>query len=193
LGNEGCIGDWSPGIGDPTILGWLAVVAYFVSAFMCWRTRSAAVRKEERGSARLWSIFSIGLIMLGVNKQLDLQTALTELGKVMAHSQGWYEQRHLVQLVFIGGAALFALAVFAFIVYSARHELKRLQLALVGIAGLGLFVVLRVSLFHRIDRFVDFEVGSHMGIMLELASIMLIILGAVSYRRHHQAGKPNTR
>jgi len=45
-------------------------------------------------------------LALGINKQLDLQTALTEAGRVLARYQGWYEQRQFVQLVVI---ALFAM------------------------------------------------------------------------------------
>jgi hypothetical protein len=30
--------DWSPGIGDPTIGGWLTVILYFLTMVSCWRT-----------------------------------------------------------------------------------------------------------------------------------------------------------
>jgi hypothetical protein len=38
---------------------------------------------------------------LGINKQLDLQTALTEFGRVLADNQGWYDKRQVVQVWFI--------------------------------------------------------------------------------------------
>src|SRR5450631_116329 len=38
-----------------------------------------------------WRAVSILFLALGINKQLDLQTALTELGRVLAYDQGWYE------------------------------------------------------------------------------------------------------
>ncbi|CCQ53934.1 hypothetical protein CWATWH0402_4702 [Crocosphaera watsonii WH 0402] len=28
---------WQPGIGDPTILGWLTVFSYFLTAFCCFK------------------------------------------------------------------------------------------------------------------------------------------------------------
>jgi hypothetical protein len=52
---------------------------------------------------------AIGLGALGVNKQLDLQSALTELGRILATDGGWYDSRHRVQRVFIlavGSAAV---------------------------------------------------------------------------------------
>jgi hypothetical protein len=45
-------------------------------------------------------------LALGINKQLDLQTALTELGRVLAYDQGWYEERQTVQVWFIVGVAI---------------------------------------------------------------------------------------
>src|SRR5947208_14886073 len=95
--------NWTPGIGDPTLAGWLTVALYLVAAVLCWRlARQAglknAVRSRER---RTWRAISVLFLALGINKQLDLQTALTEAGRVLAHYQGWYEQRQLVQLAFI--------------------------------------------------------------------------------------------
>src|SRR5205085_8940882 len=55
---------------------------------------------------RAWYSISSLFLALGINKQLDLQSALTELGKIIAHAQGWYEQRRLIQLVFVGGVVL---------------------------------------------------------------------------------------
>ena len=54
----------------------------------------------------LWNALAVGLLLLGINKQLDLQTALTELGKILAARQGWYEHRQRVQIDFIIGVVL---------------------------------------------------------------------------------------
>src|SRR5882724_10971904 len=35
--------DWSPGIGDPTIGGWLTVILYFLTMVSCWRQRTSFV------------------------------------------------------------------------------------------------------------------------------------------------------
>ena len=37
-----------------------------------------------------WSLFSLFLWLLAVNKQLDFQTALTEIGRMLARSQGGF-------------------------------------------------------------------------------------------------------
>ena len=69
---------WSPGIGDPTVAGWLTVVLYLVTSVSCW------MLARELGPAgldrRAWRSISVLFLFLGINKQLDLQTALTEAG-----------------------------------------------------------------------------------------------------------------
>ena len=127
----GWVGAWSPGIGDPNVMGWITVVAYLTAAYLCFvvhrswlasagpavkgriwgpvalallgqRRRLAALPEAVRMSA-LWKALAIGLLLLGINKQLDLQTALTEIGRILAAKQGWYERRQRVQIDFIIG------------------------------------------------------------------------------------------
>ena len=94
----GWIGNWAPGIGDPTPAGWLATLAYFATAFSC-RTAARRILPAHRKTPslrrewRLWSALSGLLALLGLNKQLDLQSALTEVGRIAARSGGWYDER----------------------------------------------------------------------------------------------------
>src|SRR5262249_10354422 len=90
---------WHPGIGDPTFVGWLTVIAYFVAAVLCvWRTL-----REKFSSSRqiFWGILSVMMVLLGINKQLDLQTWLTITGRNLAQTEGWYERRRAFQFWFI--------------------------------------------------------------------------------------------
>ena len=111
--------NWSPGIGDPTVAGWLTVILYLVTSVGCW------ILARELGSAdierRAWRSISILFFFLGINKQLDLQTALTEAGRYLAYYQGWYEQRQLVQLAFIALIAVICLASVITLLIWGRH------------------------------------------------------------------------
>jgi hypothetical protein len=90
---------WRPGIGDPTLMGWVTVAAYFITAVFCWKSARAEDLRARRNSARSrealfwWAVFCF-LFLLGVNKQLDLQTWFTLSAKHVALKTGWYEQRH---------------------------------------------------------------------------------------------------
>ncbi|HEY8942673.1 MAG TPA: hypothetical protein VIM73_00370, partial [Polyangiaceae bacterium] len=92
---SGLIGNWSPGIGDPTVTGWVTVVAYLATAVSCTLLalripRVAGPLNRER---LLWGLLAAAFFALGLNKQLDLQSAVTEIGRIVAAKQGWYEQR----------------------------------------------------------------------------------------------------
>jgi hypothetical protein len=104
----GWIGHWSPGIGDPSVMGWLTVVLYAVGAWQCYRIAAEQAHRFAPREVMLWRLLALGLLALGINKQLDLQTAFTEIGRMVAAHQGWYERRHEVQINFIYGVVAFA-------------------------------------------------------------------------------------
>jgi len=66
---------WFPGIGDPSLMGWFTVFAYFFTAY---KSRGAArvLRSSLLGSREtvLWFGLALLLMFLGINKQLDLQS-----------------------------------------------------------------------------------------------------------------------
>jgi hypothetical protein len=173
---------WSPRIGDPSAMGWATVAAYAVAAALAWRTaRAGRFPPERRLVERLfWVALSVGLAALAVNKQLDLQSGLTALGRCMAQIDGWYAHRRAVQAAFVmalgAGAALAAIVA----VIALRRSLARLWLALVGAAALGAFVMIRAVGFHHIDALIGLEIGGwRINWILELGGVALIALGAV--------------
>src|SRR3954454_1780330 len=98
--------------GDLTFIGWTITFAYFICAGLCfWAGRKE--KEQALGRARRWHapVFWFALcgvlVALGFNKQLDLQSDLTEIGRNMARSEGWYEQRRTFQKIFV---VLFGLA-----------------------------------------------------------------------------------
>ena len=67
---------WNPGIGDPIPVGWIITIAYLLSSFFCLWTGFTA-RKVTKitgrtGSQVLWFVFAALLLLLGINKQLDI-------------------------------------------------------------------------------------------------------------------------
>jgi hypothetical protein len=165
---------WRPGIGDPTFIGWLTVVAYAVAAFYCWRAarRSAFASAKVR---RFWTGLFALMVALGINKQLDLQTALTFMGKSMAKSEGWYEHRRPVQAIFVLVIALGGIGFTTLLLRYYRAELKRLWQPLVGFGFLITFIVIRAASFHHVDFFLKYHIGGvTMNGFLELGGIAMI-------------------
>ena len=95
---------WKPGLHDPMLGAWLVTLGYLTAALMClraWRMRS----RDSQPSARLWPIVMLILLGLGINKQLDFQSLMIEIGRDLAREQGWYEQRRMILSVSLLGAA----------------------------------------------------------------------------------------
>jgi hypothetical protein len=168
---------WRPGIGDPTFIGWLTVVGYFLAAFFCWRALTKGLHTRE--VRWFWAGLTALLVLLGINKQLDFQTEITFLGKDFAKATGWYEHRRIVQVIFIAGIALGGMAVTAGLLWIYRREWKRLGGALVGVGFLMSFIVIRAASFHHVDQFLNFAPGGvRMNWLLELGGIAAIALPA---------------
>jgi hypothetical protein len=176
-------GEWRPGIGDPTVLGWITVAAYFAAMLACWRAaaieREVARRTASPGSVFWWS-FALLLLLLGVNKQLDLQTWLTIAGRRLAKEQGWYAQRMEYQIAFIFSIGVAALLLLAVLCWMSRRRIRRRILALAGGVFLAGFVVIRALSVHTIDHFLGTNfVGMRWNWILELGGIALVGLSAV--------------
>ena len=169
---------WHPGIGDPTFIGWLTVVAYAVAAVLC--IREAIREKPIPPRFKFWSLLGILMILLGINKQLDLQTWLTVTGRRLARNEGWYEQRRVFQFWFIIGVALFGVISFAAMWRLVREHGADLWLPLLGLFFVISFVVIRAASFHHVDEFLHTRLaGFKMNWVLELGGISIIIAGAL--------------
>ena len=170
---------------DATPIAWFIVAAYFVGAAMALVAARSAVQRRER---LFWIGCSLLLTLLGLNKQLDLQSLITNVGRELAHEEGWFEQRRFVQAAFIlafGGGALVAIVgLFAWL----RRSAGTVKLAAIGIVLLFAFVVIRAASFHHMDGWVTTNVGGlRTGWWLELAGIVTIGLSALAYSRGNRA------
>ena len=167
---------WAPGIGDPTVSGWLTAAAYSIVAVLCLD----AARRASPGRIRFfWSAAALVLIFLAINKQLDLQSLLTQWGRDAARAQGWYDRRRAVQAAFIVAAGLTGVACWGWIIWWLRGSSYALKTALAGLSLLGFFVLLRASAFYHLATLSgpDSEDGSMLWV-LEIASLAILAWGA---------------
>ncbi len=154
---------WRLAIGDPTPLGWLTFAAYGIAAALCWRAQRVSARAAARAGAdatgearqqrlvgRWWLGLGILMLLLGLNKQADLQTLMTVIGKDLARAQGWYASRARVQTSFVVlFSTLLACGVLALLI-TLRGVLDRIGPALLGLASILLFIALRALALHAL-------------------------------------------
>ena len=179
-------GRWYPGIGDPSLMGWVTVVAYFASAYFAFsaaRTSRSGERylanvapleaANQRQLTKLWVLSTVVMVVLGINKQLDLQTWFTEVMRDAALAQGWYEQRRELQLRFIAAIALAGAVGSIAVAYQRRRVVRRVTGAIVGLGLIVSFVVVRAASFHHVDMLLG--TGSvRLNWVFELTGIALV-------------------
>lgn len=170
---------WEPGIGDPTVYGWATVAAYALGAACCW----AASRGAPLGEKRSWLILTLFMAFLCINKQLDLQTFLTDFGRAEAKAHGWYDQRREFQLGFI---IAFGFATFLSQLILLRRSVRAslaIRGAMVGFGLLLLFVLVRASSFYKVDWLINQRIGNlaanHVMELGGIAAITFFALAAV--------------
>jgi len=177
-----CAIHWRPVIGDPTVMGWLTTVCYFACAYLCARAARAARAEpadSRRDSLTFWVILAVIFTGLGINKQFDLQSLLTEVGREIARSQGWYGHHRHMQELFITSIALAGTGLLLFFGVLIRKSLIRQGPALLGVVFVVCFVVIRASSFHHVDHILGMRfVGMKLNWILELGGICLVMVTA---------------
>ena len=192
--------NWYSRMGDPNAAGWSITIAYFIVILLCWRaglkekTINVNIQQPERHV--FWFGLSILLLVLGINKQLDLQTLLTALGREIAQANGLYESRREIQLIFVVLFTLFCFSSFVALLWWLRGCWRRYWIALLGVAFLVSFVVIRAASFQHVDYLISkwSIIGPfRMKYIVELGGILIVGLGAVQslYRSYKasQAGQ----
>ena len=165
---------WSPGIGDPSFLGWFTVFGYFLAAILCFQAST-----RDAGARRFWRNLGFALVLLGLNKQLDLQSLVTAIGREFANVEGWYERRRELQRLFVFVVGLTAItgAIAALVVF--RNRSRQIRTAAAGFVLLGAFICIRAASFHHVDSFLNAGFfGARFNWIIEIGGITLIALNA---------------
>ncbi len=161
---------------------WVTVAACLLAATMSMR--AAARRSSDAYERRFWQFAAGLLVILAINELLDLHTLLTIAGRAHAKAFGWYGARRGAQYAFIialSGAAVMTVLVMLWLTRRADYAVR---LALVGLAFIGLFALLRAASFHHLDELLGggtarFDWAS----VQEMAGIAIVAYAAAIYPR----------
>ncbi|MFP4106076.1 MAG: hypothetical protein ACLFVU_08300 [Phycisphaerae bacterium] len=172
------IATWRPGFNDPELADWAITLAYLTAAVLSLQAmrRSPPGRQGSRSSATVfWCCVGLLMLALGLNKQLDLQTALADWGRQMAREQGWYKERREFQRRFIWGLAGCSVLVIGWLTWRIRRSRWPCWLALAGVVMQVLYILVRATSFHHVDRILGariWDVKTH--VWAELLGILLV-------------------
>jgi hypothetical protein len=187
---------WRFGIGDPTSVGWLTVAAYAVAAALsiqAFRTARAAEQRlaltdprasrDQRSMKQLWMLIAATMILLGIDRQLDLQTLLIQQVRDRAYANGWYSDRRRYQVDFIAAVSVIGVFVTIGLAIWLRRVFTRVALAIAGLAMLVSFVAIKAASFHYIDEALSFGKEFRVSAVIELSGIGLIIGAAMLWQQ----------
>jgi hypothetical protein len=191
---------YKPGIYDPTVIGWIITVAYFVAAFLClWAglaEKKWKMTNDKPANSLLWFGFALVLFILGINKQLDLiQTLVLLLGRGIARENGWYSSRGEIQLAFVMLASLCALLLFGGMIWRIRRSWRQYWLVLLGLAFVIGFLAIRTASFNDVDYpLSQWRVIGHirMKYVVELGGVLMVGAGALTTLKRGR-GEPARR
>ena len=185
---------WQPGIGDPTLLGWLTVVAYALTCGLCVLAfRAAEARARSAGGEELlWASLSVMMLALGINKQLDLQTWVTQVGRDFVTGWGLYAWHQVYQAMFILVVAVGGLAAVG-VLWRLAIDRRWPLTPLAGATFLAVYVVIRAASFHHIDQILNLDIpGARLSSVIEVAGIAIIAVSAAqALRPHPRPPEPN--
>jgi hypothetical protein len=166
--------------GHLTALGWTTFALYLVAAFLSFRAASVLARCQPSENSRIWIWLGVVLAALGVNKPLDLQTRLIELGRHIAGEQHLMARRNELYAFFFAGFMLAVIALFAGIAFRWRELIGRFgrqfPLATVGCALICAYVVIRAASITRVDLMLGWNLERTPFLwLLEAGGLVLIV------------------
>lgn len=173
-------GRWHAGIGDPTIWGWLTVGMYLLVVVRCF----AKVKQYQLAGAPylFWVLLGLCLLLLGINKQLDLQTLLTQVLRDIAVERGWYEYRRKLQVLFIFCVGFSMLTGFIILRVALIDHWRHYHWIWLGLLTLSAFVLIRAASFHHVDILIHQSMmGLELNVILENLALALILLGTYQH------------
>jgi hypothetical protein len=177
---------WLARSGDPYLSSLINSILYAVAILVAayrW-----TIMQRTKASSReqiFWLLVIFILFFFGINKQLDFQVLLVEIGRPIAMKGGWYEYRRIVQALFAlcvtGIVGLFA----TFMVFLVRKHWRQNILALTGLMILcGYAVIETIALGHvGFSLNTDEKWGFRLTDMIEMPGILLIFANALIYQK----------
>ncbi|MBY0582483.1 MAG: hypothetical protein K2P68_06125 [Sphingomonas sp.] len=167
---------WSPGIGDPTIWGWVTVANYFL-AFIS----TAWAARKDWSNQYFWSIISIFMLALCINKQLDLQSLLTAVAREIARRGNWYQDRRIFQREFIELVIILSVSVIGLLIFLNRKAKIAVLGTITGTLFIAGFVVARAASFHHMDQALGISIFAFkLNHILENFGIMIVLISSAS-------------
>ena len=181
-------GSWYWGLGDPDAGAILVTFLYFITGSLCFFVARRLHLEESafhtKSEVFFWIALGTLLILLGINKQADLQSLITLYGRDLFKYFGLYKVRRTFQIAFIAIVALIGSIVVALALSLVRYWNWCCKIAVMGLGFQSAFVVIRAASFHQVDQWLGIRLlDMKMNLILESIGLVLILLSAANRHR----------
>jgi len=178
-------GGWHFGANDNTIGGWMVTAFYAILGCLCWfkvamgRLTAAAAAENQTLPPFFWLGLATGITLLGVNKQLDFQAWLIEVGWGAAVSAGVAEHARLIEAAFAAVGSVAVLFLSGVLWKLARRATKQERMALAGTAAILGFVLVRMADILHADEALGIRINQHRPLVVTELGILIFLCFAV--------------
>jgi len=176
---------WMARAGDTEISSIINTVLYAAAVWTAaYRWRLLRRLNVSRAEQRFWMILFFVMLALGINKQLDFQVLLVEIGRPIALLGGWYESRRLVLAIFALIASGIAGLLTITMVFFVRKHWKNHRPALAGLLILCVYFIIEATSIGHLEEGLDAykQWNIRLSDLIEMAGIILIMVNALSSR-----------
>jgi hypothetical protein len=126
------------------------------------------------------SSITIVFILMGLNRLFNLEIWLGNVCREISKVQGWYDQRHTVQILFIAGILVTGLGVLVLMEISIPRLSRHNWPILCGLIGLVGLVAIDAASFHNLDQFFNMLIGGEkIRSIMEFAGIAFITISLI--------------
>ncbi len=178
---------WFRGNGDPTLMGDVTVIAYGITAVLCFIAmwKSKVITDNRKKHQLFWLGVGLLFVFFAFNKHTNFQSGFTSFFRTLAYESQWYDVRQSVQIPFIVGVLLLTAVLLLLASWTLRSIWQDYKLTILGVAYQIAFVTIRASSLHAMDGIINFTVaGIRMNWILEFVGILIVAGTAVSFLRH---------
>ena len=162
-------------------MGWLTVGLYLLAAAASAiaANRGTFPPQTHNRERLFWWFAAVLLVLLAINKQLDLQSLLTSVARCLAMNHGWYEDRRIVQVWFVWGVLTGGALAIVALGFFLRNTFARTGFAVVGLGLVCVFVAIRAASFHNVDSLINERLfGLPLNWLLEIPGPLIVLLAA---------------
>jgi len=178
-------------VGDASLNGWATFGAYLATAALCLfdAQRSAALTNARhvaraRSRRRFWFVLGAMLVLLGLSRQLDLQTLAAEVMRTLLSDEGVYGERSGLQIGLVAAIGTFGLIGLSIALVSFRRVEGPVLAAMAGAALLMIFTLIRTISLHDIDQLLRQGVPhAQVNNFIEIGALAVIAAAALGFAR----------